>query len=184
MNDDTLNIHVTVPSTMAAGRNTLHNGLLRWGCSNIDDIVLVFAELVTNATVHTADASTTVITHIPPNLRIAVHDSSHANPELRHDAGPGGFGLRIVNQLSDSWGWDQTPTGKVVWSIVPCGHLTRPSTHPPLGMTGVSRASCSDRRAQRPDRPDQDAKPGPSSSRRYRRHSAWRAATCERPRRR
>jgi hypothetical protein len=83
---------------------------------------LVFAELVTNATVHTPAASTTVITHMPPNVRIAVHDSSHAIPALRHDDPPGGFGLRIVSQLSDTWGWDQTPTGKVVWSNIPCGH--------------------------------------------------------------
>jgi hypothetical protein len=52
-------------------------------------------------------------------VTIAVHDSSHANPELRHDARPSGFGLRIVSQLTNSWGWDQTPTGKIVWSIIP-----------------------------------------------------------------
>jgi two-component sensor histidine kinase len=123
MSDDAFDIRVTVPSTMAARRNALRNGLHGWGCDNVVDLVLVFAELVTNATVHTlAATSTTVITHMPPNVRIAVHDSSHAIPELRHDARPGGFGLRIVSRLSDSWGWDQTPTGKVVWSILPCGH--------------------------------------------------------------
>jgi hypothetical protein len=123
MSDDSFDIRVTVPSTMAAGRNILHDGLQAWGCGNVVDVVLVFAELVTNATVHTlAAASRTVITHMPPNVRIAVHDSSHAIPELRQDARPGGFGLRIVSRLSDSWGWDQTPTGKVVWCVLPCGH--------------------------------------------------------------
>ena len=122
MDDDTFDVRVTVPSTMAAGRNSFLNGLQGWGCSNVVDIVLVFSELITNAIVHTAAASTTVITHMPPNVRIAVHDCSHVIPELRHDACPGGFGLRIVSQLSDSWGWDQTPTGKTVWSIIPCGH--------------------------------------------------------------
>ena len=121
MDDDTFDIRVTVPSTMAAGRNLFRNGLEGWGCGNVVDMVLVFAELVTNATVHTTAASTTVITHEPPNVRIAVHDNSHVIPELRHDT-RGGFGLRIVSQLSDSWGWDQTATGKVVWSIIPCGH--------------------------------------------------------------
>jgi hypothetical protein len=123
MNDDTFDIHVTVPSAITAGRNILQNGLQGWGCDNIDDIVLVFAELVTNATVHTlAATSKTVVTHMPPNVRIAVHDSSHTIPELRHNARPGGFGLRIVTELSNSWGWDQTATGKVVWSIIHCGH--------------------------------------------------------------
>jgi anti-sigma regulatory factor (Ser/Thr protein kinase) len=122
MSADTFDIRVTVPSTMAAGRNTFRNGLQGWGCGNVVDMVLVFAELVTNATVHTSAASTTVITHVPPNVRIAVHDSSHVTPELRRGTRRGGFGLRIVSQLSDSWGWDQTPTGKVVWSIIACGH--------------------------------------------------------------
>ena len=122
MDDDTFDIRVTVPSTLAAGRSTFQNGLQRWGCGNVVDMVLVFAELVTNATVHTSAASTTVITHVPPNVRIAVHDSSHVSPELRHNTRRGGFGLRIVSQLSDDWGWDQTPTGKVVWSTIPCGH--------------------------------------------------------------
>jgi anti-sigma regulatory factor (Ser/Thr protein kinase) len=122
MRDDTFDIRVSVPSTLAAGRNIFQNGLQGWGCGNVVDMVLVFGELVTNATVHTAAASTMVITHVPPNVRIAVHDSSHVIPELRHDTRRGGFGLRIVSQLSDSWGWEQTPTGKVVWSIIPCGH--------------------------------------------------------------
>jgi hypothetical protein len=123
MNDDTLDIRVTVSSAITAARNTLHNGLQGWGCGNIDDIDLVFSELVTNATVHTlAATSQTVVTHMPPNVRIAVHDSSHTIPELRHNGRPGGFGLRIVNELSNSWGWGQTATGKVVWSIIPCGH--------------------------------------------------------------
>ena len=122
MNADTFDIRVTVPSTMAAGRNIFQIGLQAWGCGNVVDMMLVFSELVTNATVHTAAASTTVITHVPPNVRIAVHDSSHVIPALRHSTRRGGFGLRIVNHLSDSWGWDQTPTGKVVWSIIRCGH--------------------------------------------------------------
>jgi anti-sigma regulatory factor (Ser/Thr protein kinase) len=122
MAGDTFDIGVPVASTMGAGRQVLRNGLLEWGCGNDTDVVLVFSELVTNAVVHTAAASTTVITHKPPNVRIEVHDTSHVIPEMRHDTRPGGVGLRIVNHLSESWGWDQTPTGKVVWSVTPCGH--------------------------------------------------------------
>ena len=122
MNDDTFYVPVGVPSTMTAGRSIFHDGLQGWGCGNIADMTLVFSELVTNATMHAAGASTTVISHAPPNVRIAVHDSSHVIPELRPNAPQGGFGLQIVDQLSDSWGWDQTPTGKVVWSVIRCGH--------------------------------------------------------------
>ena len=123
MGDDMFDIHVGVlPPMMAAGRQTLRHHLHGWGCSNVDDVVLVFSELVTNALMHTTGASTTVITHGPPTVRIEVHDVSHSIPALRHDTRSGGFGLRIVSQLSDGWGWDQTSTGKVVWSTMTCGH--------------------------------------------------------------
>jgi len=122
MDDDRLDIQVGVPASMAAGRQTLRDHLHGWGCSNVDDVALVFSELVTNALMHTTGSSTTVITHGPSSVRIEVHDGSRSIPALRHDTSAGGFGLRIVSQLSDDWGWDQTSTGKVVWSTMPCGH--------------------------------------------------------------
>jgi anti-sigma regulatory factor (Ser/Thr protein kinase) len=122
MNDDMFDIPMTVPSTMAAGRSIFQSGLQGWGCGNVADMTLVFSELVANATVHAAGASSVVISHAPPTVRMAVHDSSHVIPALRERSFQGGFGLGIVNQLSDSWGWDQTPTGKVVWSVIRCGH--------------------------------------------------------------
>ena len=75
MNADTFDIRVGTRSALPAGRSNFLNGLQQWGCSNVVDMVLVFAELVNNAAVHTSAASTTVITHMPPNVRIAVHDS-------------------------------------------------------------------------------------------------------------
>jgi hypothetical protein len=122
MDTDTFDIRVTGASTIGAGRDILQSGLHDWGCCNAADVALVFSELATNAMVHTAIASRTVVTHLPPNVRIAVHDSSHVLPRPLHDATQGGFGLLIVSQLSDSWGWDQTASGKVVWSLIPCGH--------------------------------------------------------------
>ena len=122
MGAETFDIRVTLPSTISVGRHTLLAGLREWGCSNGGDVVLVFSELVTNAAMHTAAGSTTVVTHGPSGVRLAVHDVSHSVPQLRHDDRPGGFGLRIVSRISDGWGWEQTATGKVVWSNVPCGH--------------------------------------------------------------
>ena len=119
---ESFDVSVSVPSTIAEGRHTLRDGLAGWGCSNVDDVVLVFSELVTNATVHTTAQSRTVITHGPPDLQLHVHDYSHSVPELRLVTRFGGSGLRIVSQLSHSWGWEQTATGKVVWSIISCGH--------------------------------------------------------------
>lgn len=115
-------IPMTAQSPMAAGRSIFHDGLRRWGCGNVAEMTLVFAELVTNATRHTAAAERAEITHMPPIVRIAVHDHSQLMPELRYGAAQGGFGLHIIDELSEGWGWNQTPTGKVVWSIIHCGH--------------------------------------------------------------
>jgi anti-sigma regulatory factor (Ser/Thr protein kinase) len=121
MGGETFDIGVCVTSTMAAARQNLRDRLRAWGCRNVDDAVLVFSELVTNAIEHSASAPTTVIRHEPPDVRIEVFDVSHSrHPQLRHDTRPGGFGLRIVSQLSKGWGWEPTSTGKVVWSNVPC----------------------------------------------------------------
>ena len=115
-----ITIHVGAASTLSAGRQVLSTGLREWGCTNISDALLVFSELVSNAVKHTGAASTVVVSHDPPNVRIEVHDSSAAVPALRHDEYQGGLGLRIVGQLSESWGWVPTPTGKTVWSIIAC----------------------------------------------------------------
>ncbi|HEU4840282.1 MAG TPA: ATP-binding protein [Ilumatobacteraceae bacterium] len=115
-------IRVDDTSSLQAGRHALRRGLEAWGCGNVDDVVLVFSELVTNAAVHTAAPSRTVITHESSAVRISVHDSSHAAPLLRTDGGPGGWGLRIVGSISDSFGWEETAVGKTVWSVIGCGH--------------------------------------------------------------
>ena len=47
MGDDMFDIHVGVrPSMMAVGRQTVRHHLHGWGCINLDDVVLVFSELV------------------------------------------------------------------------------------------------------------------------------------------
>ena len=109
-------------SSLRAGRHTLRRRLEGWGCHNVDDVVLVFSELVTNSVVHAAADSRTVVTHESTAVRLAVHDSSHTPPLLRTDGGLRGWGLRIVGSLSNSCGWEQTVDGKTVWSVIGCGH--------------------------------------------------------------
>ena len=122
MAGDQFEISVSGTPALQAARHTLRHRLEAWGCENVDEVVLVFSELVTNAALHTAAASRTVITHESSAVRLAVHDSSRTAPRLRTDGGPGGWGLRIVRSLSDSFGWEQTDVGKNVWSVVGCGH--------------------------------------------------------------
>jgi hypothetical protein len=54
-------------------------------------------------------------------VRLEVDDARASGPTMRAEGGAaGGFGLRIVDRLSDTWGWDVNPTGKTVWSVLPC----------------------------------------------------------------
>src|SRR4051812_21763104 len=53
-------IRVDVPDSMAHARQTLRGRLTDWDCDNAADIVFVFSELVTNASIHTAGGSRTV----------------------------------------------------------------------------------------------------------------------------
>ena len=102
-------------------RHELRAQLQQWECGRIADCLLIFAELVINAVQHAGGATRISVVHGTQTLRFEVHDQSHAIPQERTTNGSsGGFGLRIVSELSDRWGWDKTAHGKVVWSDVPC----------------------------------------------------------------
>ena len=91
----------------------------RLNCANTEDVALVFSELVTNAVVHGAGTLRITVTAQLRSVRIDVHDTNPHRPEPRLDANaPGGLGLRIVEQLSERWGCEQTTTGKVVWAVI------------------------------------------------------------------
>ena len=61
------------------------------------------------------------IVHGDHTLRFEVDDISHAVPSPAATGSRlGGFGLLIVGQLAESWGWDQTATGKRVWCNLSC----------------------------------------------------------------
>jgi anti-sigma regulatory factor (Ser/Thr protein kinase) len=109
------------PAAISEARHDLADRLASWHCGNIDDGLLVFSELVTNAVRHAGGATSIVVVHGDETLRFEVHDRAHAVPERREaHTGDGGFGLQIVGQLCEAWGWDQTATGKMVWSVMKC----------------------------------------------------------------
>lgn len=81
------------------------------------DILLAISELVTNAITHARSAPVLVMTLLPECLRLEVTDNSAQAPRLRPLAdATGGFGLRLVGQVTDRWGWAPTPGGKAVWA--------------------------------------------------------------------
>ncbi|MFF5159358.1 ATP-binding protein [Streptomyces sp. NPDC000348] len=113
-------------------RDTLRDWSLGHHC---DDATLVITELAANAVIHAAPrcAGAPDIRlgfHLEPtHLLLTVSDPDDRPPVRRPGAGPGpeehGRGLRIVDALSEGWGWTPTPpAGKTVWA--------RLSTRPPI----------------------------------------------------
>ncbi|MFJ9775402.1 ATP-binding protein [Kitasatospora sp. NPDC101157] len=111
-----------VPRPVARARTFTATALADWAWpdpARAGDIVLLAAELVSNAMLH-ADGAVELALHITTaRLRIAVSDRSPALPELRrpHRPGlPGGHGLFIVQQTCDRWGAAPHRDGKTVWA--------------------------------------------------------------------
>ena len=86
-----------------------------------DNAVLAVSELVTNSIVHTASAPVVVAAYDDGRLRVEVRDDDPGEPTL-FDPGDriGGYGLRIVDQITDVWGWQRSPGGKSVWTELLC----------------------------------------------------------------
>jgi anti-sigma regulatory factor (Ser/Thr protein kinase) len=121
MATDTLTMSADSAHAVSGARHELAARLDRWTCGRIPDAVLVFSELVTNALMHAGGAIRIVVAHGEHTLRLEVHDRTHSIPVIADISGAaGGFGLKIVEQLSESWGWEQTGGGKVVWAELDC----------------------------------------------------------------
>jgi anti-sigma regulatory factor (Ser/Thr protein kinase) len=81
---------------------------------------LLVSELVTNAVQHThpgpeGDIGLLVIVH-DENVHVEVSDAGGSSrPAERPLGGDGGYGLRLVHDLSTSWGVRRTAGGQSVW---------------------------------------------------------------------
>lgn len=85
------------------------------------DALLVVSELTTNTVVHTRSSPTIVASFDEGWLRIEVHDLDRSPPRARQSADVnGGWGLRLVAEVSDGWGWNPTQAGKQVWTEMLC----------------------------------------------------------------
>jgi hypothetical protein len=117
------------PQAAKAARRLTRSTLRDWGLAGLaDDAEMIIGEFVANAITH---ARTIDTSGIPvPGLRLmrrsgevmcAVLDPSDAAPVLRDAAGTDetGRGLRMVDALSDIWGWSPVAgRGKAVWAIL------------------------------------------------------------------
>ena len=111
------------PQTAAAAREFLRCTCLQWGLEPMLDVaLLVVSELVTNAVVNARSQVTVRLRLQPDRLLIEVEDEDSRLPVLqRHNDWDalGGRGLMLVDALSDRWGSQPCPFGKVVWAELP-----------------------------------------------------------------
>ena len=114
------------PSSSRAARRFV----TRWcegegiGGETVDTLVLLTAELVTNAVVYGRSDVTLSLTPSPRRVRVSVGDENTRLPQ-RREPDPGalnGRGLVLVEALADRHGIDVSPEGKTVWFDVETPH--------------------------------------------------------------
>lgn len=116
----------TVASS-AVARRFMEETLGRWSCSEVLDVVnLLVSELVTNAVVHGGSAAEVSVVLTPTALRVEVGDHDEYVPTVNQasDWATSGRGLALVDALSQRWGVEPIPGGKVIWFEV-----DRPDRH-------------------------------------------------------
>jgi anti-sigma regulatory factor (Ser/Thr protein kinase) len=90
---------------------------LRHSAADIDTVVLLVSEVVTNAVLHARSDIVLAVDDHGEVARVEVHDSSPVPPRLHKFAveSATGRGLRLLDQLALRWGADSSHDGKVVW---------------------------------------------------------------------
>ncbi|MFI9173817.1 SpoIIE family protein phosphatase [Streptomyces lincolnensis] len=110
-----------VPQAVGQARRFTRRTLRTWGvpADDMDAVLLVVSELVTNALVHTDGRVRLDLTRINHRLRVAVTDGSPRTPVKPTSIGweaTGGRGILLVEAVSAVWGTVPVSGGKQVWS--------------------------------------------------------------------
>lgn len=95
-----------------------------WGCeAELDEILLVVSELVTNAVVHARSDCTLRLSRRGDAVRVDVVDGGQGSPDpYRADENAEhGRGLYLISAMSSAWGVEPIATGgKSVWAELAC----------------------------------------------------------------
>ena len=107
------------PSSCGYARELVAKACDEWGLRRPRRLAeLLISELVANGVMHARTDLMVTVRLCDEALELSVRDQS---PRVipPPEADPRGFGLQLVAQLSDSWGWASVGSGKVVWSRLP-----------------------------------------------------------------
>ncbi|MFB9681862.1 ATP-binding protein [Streptosporangium vulgare] len=109
-----------VPSAVSVprARRLVCGQLAEWEIDEQDEIArLLVSELVTNALCHAWGPIRLAVSCERGTLRCEVYDANPVLPRVRdiRQDDEGGRGLYLLDLLSDLWGSERTPMGKVSW---------------------------------------------------------------------
>ncbi len=119
------------PMSVGAARRFTKEALRGRPAALVEAIVLMVSELATNSIRHAMTGFRLTIDCDRAELRVEVTDTGRGVPRLcsPRPEDPTGRGLRIVEELSDSWGVRRTAAGgKTVWFKV-VAHLPEVAGH-------------------------------------------------------
>jgi anti-sigma regulatory factor (Ser/Thr protein kinase) len=107
-------------SEVRRARSLVRSSLTSWGLApEIPALELAVSELVTNALVHGSGDIEVQLTTSDGVVRLAVADhGGGGRPHIDRRANEGevgGWGLQVVQQLSDAWGTVSSPSETRVW---------------------------------------------------------------------
>jgi two-component sensor histidine kinase len=123
---------VPEPPSIGEARHFVRDALSVWGVdvTCADTVALLVSELVTNSILHAVPPIDLTLDRKDQLLRVEVSDGANQMPEMIEPPRPagGGYGLHLVEQLSDTWGTARrVPQGKTVWFEI---EIDQPQTWP------------------------------------------------------
>jgi len=141
-NASTLHIHSDKTQIVTA-RSFVQQTLGTWGLSTqTAELQIAASELVTNAIMHGEGGVDVTLLRLADRLRLEVVDEGFGSRPIQiRDANAtshGGWGLRLVEGLSDGWGADRRPGHTLVWME----RQLPTDDHQAKRGAGVSRRSC------------------------------------------
>ena len=103
-----------VPTARALLRDAVEGTPL---AARVEDGELALSELVTNALLHGRDPISVTLRVAAQSLRVEVCDANPVSPSFSvlDPTAVTGRGLLLISAVSDRWGVDPSPGGKVVW---------------------------------------------------------------------
>jgi Histidine kinase-like ATPase domain len=106
-----------VPQAPADAREFVAKVCQGWGIRRPVRLAqILISELVSNAVVHARTGLDVTVRRFGEGIELSVRDDGLAKLPAHLPPDPRGFGLQLVEAMSDAWGSAPTGSGKVVWT--------------------------------------------------------------------